>query len=78
LQHLFRRFGKLDVVTRAGHVGTGLGLYICRQLAEAMGGQIWYEPVDPSAGETGSRFRVQLPLRRPEAADLEGQSAGIA
>jgi signal transduction histidine kinase len=62
---LFRRFGKLDATTRAGHVGTGLGLYICKQLAEAMGGHVWYEPIDPSSSGAGSRFRVQLPLHQP-------------
>ncbi|MDB5074482.1 MAG: multi-sensor signal transduction histidine kinase, partial [Chloroflexi bacterium] len=55
---LFTRFGKLNQTARAGHVGTGLGLYISRQLVEAMGGSIWLEP-EPSRGST---FCFKLPL----------------
>ncbi len=39
--------------------GTGLGLYICKHLVEAMGGHIWVES-SGSMGE-GSRFCVTLP-----------------
>jgi signal transduction histidine kinase len=57
-QHLlFTRFGKLDTAIRAGHVGTGLGLYIARQLAEAMGGSVWLD-----SGEAGHTvFAFSLP-----------------
>ncbi len=55
---LFTRFGKIQQVARSGHVGTGLGLYISRQLVEAMGGEIWLEP----AAESGSVFLFKLPL----------------
>jgi signal transduction histidine kinase len=59
---LFRRFGKLDSAIRAGHVGTGLGLYICKQLVEAMGGRIWYEPGHYPPPRSGAVFCVELPL----------------
>ncbi|HVC83594.1 MAG TPA: ATP-binding protein [Chloroflexota bacterium] len=59
---LFRRFSKLDTAAREGHVGTGLGLYICKQLTESMGGEIWYEYSDlPRAGGR-SAFCLRLPL----------------
>ena len=56
---LFRRFGKLDSRIRAGHIGTGLGLYICRQFVHAMGGQIWHERPPDDLG--GAIFCVRLP-----------------
>lgn len=37
--------------------GTGLGLYICRNLTEMMGGQVWLERSD----DTGSEFKLRLP-----------------
>ncbi|HVL80429.1 MAG TPA: sensor histidine kinase, partial [Actinomycetota bacterium] len=43
--------------TSAGGDGTGLGLAIVRRLAEAMGGNVSYEPADPQ----GARFTVSLP-----------------
>jgi two-component system sensor histidine kinase GlrK len=38
--------------------GTGLGLAIARSYAAAHGGDLIYEPADP----TGARFRLVIPL----------------
>jgi signal transduction histidine kinase len=38
--------------------GTGLGLYICSELVERMGGRIWVE----SGEGTGSAFYFELPV----------------
>ena len=65
ISRLFRRFGKLNTVARAGHVGTGLGLYICKQLVELMGGEIWYEYSERPRPAGRSAFCIRLPLSEP-------------
>ncbi|HVM17395.1 MAG TPA: PAS domain S-box protein [Gaiellaceae bacterium] len=54
---IFEKFYRLDPGLTRGVGGTGLGLYICRQLVERMGGRIWVE----SDGRSGSTFAVDLP-----------------
>ncbi len=41
----------------AGKPGAGVGLYVCRRLAEAMGGRIWVERREPR----GVAFHLELP-----------------
>jgi PAS domain S-box-containing protein len=56
MSHLFERFYRAeDKLTRGG---TGLGLFICKQIIEAHGGRIWAES---KLGE-GSTFSFILPL----------------
>lgn len=58
---LFTRFGRLPGSRiRAGHVGTGLGLFLGRSLVKAMGGELDLE----SSSAEGSTFRLRLPLAR--------------
>ena len=57
LPHVFERFYKID---GNGLGGTGLGLYICRQITEAHGGTITAE----SKPGKGSSFIIRLPLSR--------------
>ncbi len=56
---LFERFVRLKRDLAGPIRGTGLGLYICKCLVEAMGGRIWAES-SGCAGE-GSRFCLILP-----------------
>ncbi|WP_434346367.1 ATP-binding protein [Myxococcus virescens] len=56
-QRLFRRFQRVHADGQ--HPGTGLGLYIVRQLVEAHGGTIH---VQSRTGE-GSEFTIELPRR---------------
>ena len=54
--HLFERFTQAEQ-TDGARTGAGFGLYLCRLLAEANHGQVWYEDVVPH----GSRFVLRLP-----------------
>lgn len=55
-----RIFDKFERVDHSEPGGTGLGLYIARRLARAMGGDI---AVDSAPGQ-GARFTFTLPIRR--------------
>ncbi|QBD82199.1 hypothetical protein EPA93_41960 [Ktedonosporobacter rubrisoli] len=55
---LFERFVRLDRDMNSPVRGAGLGLYICKQLVGAMGGQIWIE--SSGVGGEGSTFAFTL------------------
>jgi PAS domain S-box-containing protein len=55
---IFEKFFRLDPQLTRGVGGTGLGLYICRELVERMHGRIWVA----SDGHRGSTFTVELPI----------------
>jgi PAS domain S-box-containing protein len=54
---IFEKFYRLDPDMTGGIGGTGLGLYIARELVRRVGGRIW---VEPNNGR-GSVFRVEVP-----------------
>ena len=56
-ERVFEKFYRLDPLLRRGIGGTGLGLYICRELVRRMQGTIWVE----SQEGLGSTFYVELP-----------------
>jgi PAS domain S-box-containing protein len=55
MQHLFERFYRAE--DNPSRSGTGLGLYIAKQIVEAHGGHIWVE----SSINEGSTFSFSLP-----------------
>lgn len=63
IPHLFQKFYRTDNSATREIGGTGLGLYISKQIIEMMGGQIWVEST-PGAGST---FYVELPRVSPES-----------
>ena len=70
--HLFQKFYRVDNSDTREIGGTGLGLYLCRRLAEAMGGRIWVE----SEYKKGSSFFVELPrIAHDEATRLIEQAS---
>jgi PAS domain S-box-containing protein len=56
-ERIFEKFYRLDPQLAGGVGGSGLGLYICRELVERMNGRL---EVDSEPGK-GSRFTVALP-----------------
>ena len=77
---IFEKFYRLDPQMTRGIGGTGLGLYICSELVNRMGGHIWVESVEGQ----GSTFLLELPaesnfharsapsLMRPSESDSAG------
>jgi PAS domain S-box-containing protein len=56
-RRIFEKFYRLDPNMTRGVGGTGLGLYICRELVQRFDGRIW---VEGRAGK-GSTFYVEIP-----------------
>jgi two-component system phosphate regulon sensor histidine kinase PhoR len=56
--HVFGRFVRADNARAHGIGGTGLGLYLSRELVERHWGHIWFESIE----EQGSTFSITLPL----------------
>jgi signal transduction histidine kinase len=57
-ERIFEKFVRLDPALTQGIGGTGLGLYIARELVERMNGRIWVE----RNGTLGSCFVLELPV----------------
>lgn len=83
IPHLFQKFYRVDNSDTREIGGTGLGLYLCRRLAEAMGGRVWVK----SQYKQGSTFFLELPrvetqearelLEQQEIDDKKAQNAEI-
>jgi PAS domain S-box-containing protein len=65
---IFEKFYRLDPDMKQGIGGTGLGLYICRELVRRVDGRIWVE----SDGSSGSTFIVEIPRESTVGANGAG------
>ena len=65
-RRIFEPFEQADGSTTRQYGGTGLGLTICAQLVELMGGRIWVE----SCPDRGSTFHFTARFALPDPAEL--------
>jgi len=63
LPHLFAKFSRGKDTSRLNIGGTGIGLYVGRQIIEANGGKIWAES---DGTNKGSRFIIELSVEQDE------------
>lgn len=59
---IFGRFGRATNAREHGISGTGLGLYLCRELIERQGGRIWFESHEGPGDDAGTTFTFELPF----------------
>jgi two-component system phosphate regulon sensor histidine kinase PhoR len=62
MEHLFTKFYRVETYETKQTPGTGLGLYIVKNIVELHGGKIW---VESELGK-GSKFCFTLPLAKTD------------
>ena len=65
LKKLFRPFSQGDSSTTRKYGGTGLGLVICKRLAEAMGGKVWATSRVGKGSSFYTRIQVAIAKTQP-------------
>lgn len=63
---IFSRFAQADATDTRGKSGTGLGLYIAKEIVERHGGRLWFE----SPKDGGAIFHLELPTLSQAPAQL--------
>ncbi|MGH8492755.1 MAG: response regulator [Moraxellaceae bacterium] len=71
--HLFEQFTQADTSTTRRFGGTGLGLAVCKALAELMGGHVGLE----SEEGHGSTFYAVIPMKRQSAYEARARPAEL-
>jgi signal transduction histidine kinase len=64
-ERIFDRFYQVDHGTTRSVGGAGMGLYICKRAAEALGARVWLDRSD----REGSTFCAWLPFDPPGPGD---------
>ena len=72
-RRLFEKFTQADSSTSRRYGGTGLGLTICRELVELMGGHIW---VASTPGQ-GTTFSFTVRVTEPTAAGADAHDGDV-
>jgi signal transduction histidine kinase len=75
-EHIFEKFVRATRSLTTPVRGSGLGLYICRQYIEAMGGKLWLEVSIPGEGSIFSFYlpRIEAPINEKEPHEPEHAS----
>ncbi len=68
---VFEKFFRADNVSKME--GTGLGLYIAKEIAEASGGKLWFESTEGK----GTAFFLSLPLAGSKPSRVGKQAGGV-
>ncbi|MGB3509281.1 MAG: response regulator [Microcoleaceae cyanobacterium] len=76
---LFKPFSQVDASTTRKYGGTGLGLVICKRLAEMMGGEVWVESILDKGSTFYFTIMAEITDSLPEIipVDLQGKKVLI-
>jgi signal transduction histidine kinase len=60
VDRVFEKFFRSDNIVKYQTEGTGLGLYIAKNIIEQLGGKIWFRSIE----NVGSVFNFSLPINK--------------